>query len=376
MALEFDYPEQTTIGAGHMGLSSAEVLEFRTTLSRSALNIDREARTVDNVILATIGEARGHGVEIEQSFLDDMDRYVTKKMSGRVQCNMGHQWNSLGFQFGFFSGAKIDGKQYKAKLTVYKAADKSPEMRGMGEWFFDLAEEDPKAVMCSIKFEPDHYYQYDDKGQKVIIPYSWWSGPQKAYEKKAVFVAFKRLISCDIVDEGALTDSLFSEADQGAGKMLSSIVSAPGFVQWFKDNHTHFPQLAEFYSQQDKFSFRNFFTSIFAKEMDPKSTAPVAPAAPVVEAAATPPVAPVADATLQAASNEALAALQKKIDDLTALTAAQATEITALKATPAATPAAVKTEDPARVDMSADENLWDKNPINMRARSFQKSKTA
>jgi hypothetical protein len=373
MALEFDYPEHTTIGAGHMGLSSAQVIEFRSTLSRSTLNIDREARTVDNVILATIGEARGHGVEIEQSFLEDMDRYVTKKMAGRVQCNMGHQWNSLGFQFGYFSGAKIDGKKYQAKLTVYKAAEKSPEMRGMGEWFFDLAEEDPKAVMCSIKFEPDHYYQYDDKGQKVIIPYSWWSGPQKAYEKKAAFVAFKRLISCDIVDEGALTDSLFSDADQSAGRTLAGIVNAPGFTEWFKLNYSHFPQLAEFYQQQSQFSLRNFFTSIFAKEMDPKSTAPVAPAATVVEAAAT---SPVAETTDLAAINESITALQKQITDLTALNAAQATEITALKAAPAATPAAVKTEDPARVDMSADENVWDKNPINMRARSFQKSKTA
>lgn len=376
MALEFDYPMDTQISAGHIGMSAARVIEFRSTISRTSLNVDKEGRTIDNVILAQVGEARGHGVDIEQSFMDDMHRYVTSKMGDRVQCNFGHRYNSLGFQLGRFSDLRIEKNKYVGKLQVYKAADKSPEMKGMAEWFLEMAEEDKKVVMCSIKFEPLHYYQYDDNGQKVIIQYSWWAGPIKAYQDKKAFVAFKRLISCDIVDDGALTDSLFSAGDVNGASAFADIINAPGFVEWFKANHTHFPQLAEFYSQQDKFSFRNFFTSIFAKEMDPKSTAPVAPAAPVVEAAATPPVAPVADATLQAASNEALAALQKKIDDLTALTAAQATEITALKAAPAATPAAVKTEDPARVDMSADENLWDKNPINMRARSFQKTKTA
>lgn len=372
MALEFDFPEDTKIGAGHVGLSAAHVLEFRSMVRHSALKVDKEARTVDDVILAQVGEAKGHGVEIEQSFLDDMSTYVSRKMSDRVQCNFGHRWNSLGFQLGAFSELRVEGKAFKGKLSVYKAADKSPEMKGMAEWFMDIADEDAKAVMCSIKFEPLHYYQYDDKGQKLIIQYSWYYGPMKVYESKPAYVAFKRLISCDVVDEGALTESLFSDASSGP-RMFGEIIGAPGFVEWFKINYQHYPQLQEFYQEQDKFSIRKFFTSIFnnSKDMDPIASAP--PAAPVA-ASTTPappaPAAPAQETTDLAALQASITAMQAQLTQLQATNTAQAAEITALKAQPAAAPAEVKNEDPARVEASASERPWENSEINKKARAF------
>lgn len=372
--MEFAFPEPTTIQAGHVGMSTAQVLEFRATVSHSSLNIDKEARTVDNVILAQVGEAKGHGVEIEQSFIEDMATYSARKMSDRVQCNFGHRWNSLGFQLGYFSDLRVDGKKFRGKLHVYKAADKSPEMQGMAEYFMDIAAEDSKAVMCSIKFEPLHYYQYDDKGQKVIIQYSWYYGPVKAYESKPAYVAFKRLISCDIVDEGALTDSLFSDEASGP-RAFAEIISAPGFVEWFKAHHQMFPQLAEFYAEQDKFSIRKFFTSIFSNashDMDPITNTP-APIVPLQEGQTrtgqgVPPEAAPSPTELSALQSQ-LTALQEQLTQLQATNTAQAAEITALKAAPAATPTGVKDENPAGVN-GTEEFSYENDPINKRVKAM------
>lgn len=365
--MEFDYQEETaTIGSAH-------VLQFRANLDHKALNINREDRTIDNVILAKVGEARGHGVEIEQSFIEDMNRYVRNKMTDRVQCNYGHQWDSLGFQLGAFSNLRVKDNAFVGKLKVYKAADKSPEMSGVAEWFFDLAEEDPKAVMCSIKFVPKHYYQYDEKGQVVIIRYSWWSGPEKVFENKPAYVAFKRLMSCDIVDEGALTESLFSANDDGAARMLQQIVNAPGFKDFMRDNHEHFPQLSEFYKDKFETSFTKFAKSLFSKkhqsnpipmEENKPAAPPAAPPAPVQAAENTPDI----NALIEAAVKP----LRDQITALAATNQSQAAKIVELEKKPAADPVQTRTDDPARVDLSTNQDGFMNSPMNRRVAAMLK----
>src|SRR5688500_367881 len=103
--MEFAFPEIQVLGAG---AAAVHTIDFKANLNRKDLNIDRDARTIDNVILAQVGEARGHDVEIEQEFLDDMNQYVIRKMGGRVQCNFGHRYDSLGFQLGQFGDLRIE----------------------------------------------------------------------------------------------------------------------------------------------------------------------------------------------------------------------------------------------------------------------------
>lgn len=369
--MEFDIVVDTNINAGSIGLSAADVLEFRAGLDRAELSIDKEARTINNVILARVQEARGHGVEIEQSFLTDMHKYVTKSMGDRVQSNFGHRWNSLGFQLGYFTDLRIKDDQYVGKLTVYKAADKSPEMKGMAEWFFEIAEEDPKSVMCSIKFEPAHYYQYDDKGTKVIIEYSWWSGPVKAFANKPAYVAFKRLISCDIVDEGALTDSLFASNQPGAAKMFADIVNAPGFIEFMRENHQHFPQLQSFYRDLSTWSVGKFFQNIFSKNTNMNTDANAPEQTPSTQDAAesTTPAAEVGAAEAQGAPtvdySTTIQSLQETISQLQ-------TRISELEGQPAAehTPV-VAPEVSGVVDEFADKP-WLNSPMNKRVRKTQR----
>lgn len=367
--MQFDFPVDTSVDAHEVGLSGADVLEFRVSLARTELNIDREARTIDNVILARVQEARGHGVEIEQSFLRDMHKYVTNSMGDRVQSNYGHRYNALGFQLGFFSNLRINKDHYVGKLSVYKAADKSPEMKGISEWFFDIAEEDPKAVMCSIKFEPLHYYQYDDAGRKVIIQYSWWSGPVKAYENKPAYVAFKRLISCDIVDEGALTDSLFSSSDQGAPRMFADIVNAPGFIEFLRSNHQHFPQLQSFYRDLNTWTLGKFFGNLFTQNTNTGMNTD-APAPQTTEAASTTPASPETpvEAATAPQTQEAAADNSTQVQELQNQLAALQNRIAELEKQPAAEHSATVAPDASKPVDEYAETPWMKEGMNQRVR--------
>jgi cell division protein FtsB len=66
-----------------------------------------------------------------------------------------------------------------------------------------------------------------------------------------------------------------------------------------------------------------------------------------------------------------ITAMQTQITQLQATNTAQAAEITALKAQPAATPASVKTDDPARVETQEGFSYED-DPINKRVKAMHR----
>lgn len=56
-----------------------------------------------------------------------------------------------------------------------------------------------------------YHYQYSDKGEKIKMKrWDWWTGKFENQDKeKKLYVAFGKLVSTDLVAEGAVTDSLF-----------------------------------------------------------------------------------------------------------------------------------------------------------------------
>lgn len=194
--------------------------------------VNMEERTVSGIVLTRTGEARGHGVHIEQEFITDMYSYV-RKAGGEIKCNFNHNWDNMGLQLGRFNNVRIENDQIRADLLVYRSADDSPRMPLMGSWFLGLAKEDPAALACSIRFQPKHYYQYNDTGKKVVMKnYSWYTGQFANQDpEKKLFVKFHKLISADIVAEGAVTDALFHNKSQHAMSTESTQDTNPAIAQ-------------------------------------------------------------------------------------------------------------------------------------------------
>lgn len=332
-------------------------------------NVDREARTVKNVIMAKVGEAKGWGYSIEASFLADMVKYVKKYMGGRVQCNMGHRWDANFFQLARFDNIRLadGGNTVIGDQTIYEAADKSPILAGMADWYLSIAEEDSQAVMASIKGSVKGFYQYDDKGNKVYIQYQWWSGPVKQFKDKPAYAEFKDLISCDIVDNGALTDALFSDGGgMEIAQQIAPLINTPGFMSFFRENEEHFPELQKHFQHKFKFSLpktiKNLFTMSKETEDTPTPAAPAADPKPATEVQASQAV------DIDAKISAALKPLQDKVATLETQLSAKDAEIAELKKKPAATPVPVKEDGASRQEMSSDnaDQPWMNTEANRR----------
>lgn len=329
---------------------------FRVALAGNGdveTKVNRKDLSIDDVILIEVGEAEGHGFSVEEQFLVDLVQYVKKELGGRLPSNMGHQWDALMYQLGRFDKLKLsdDRKRVIAKLTCFEAADRSPVMPGMLTWFLDMAEKDPRSVMCSITFVAKAFYQYDDKGTKVYVQATWWGGPKKQFEDRDVFAEFGKIYSCDIVAAGALTSTLFSAGSANMIQTFKSIVSAPGFPEWMSQNEEHFPALTDYFERKQKFSLVKYFKSIFSnKHIDED----MKDEQKVEDKKEDTPTAPTTDTTNDEGTNE-LAELREEVKQLKSTVDKQAETIKTLGAKPAAKPVAVKDNNPASVDLGGEK---------------------
>jgi len=366
--MEFDFPDIVDTSTG--------LLTFKANNAGASFNIDKEARLVKNVKVARVGEARGHDMWVEMQFLQDAVSYAKRKMSGRVPVYMGHRWDPNFYQMGYLFNIRIEGEEILADLKIYESADLSPAGGDMPEWFFSLAAEDPSAVNLSMSFAASGMYQYDSKGDKVMLAFDYYNWRWKKVDDKGkMYVGFGSWNSTDIVHKGALTDTLFSaEEDTPASIAFTQFANSEGFIEWYKHNIDRFPQLNLFYQARSRFSLGKFFTGLFSNQSNPSlSMDPVNNPTPVAEPTTPPAIetSAAAPATDLSALQTQLTALQEQITQLQATNTAQAAEIVALKnATPAAAPVGVRSEDPPVVGLSTNPRPWENSPINREARGY------
>lgn len=206
--------------------------------------VDAENRIISDVILCQVGEAKGHGVHLEQSFIDAGIAYAQKYHSKvGMKCRFGHPAMSndaLGTEVGRYHNFKVVDDKMVADLHVYQSANLSPTHPGAGDWILSMAAEDPHAIMTSIVFTPGRHYQYDSDGNKIYV---WeydkdgnWIG---ANGKMKTYVELKELWGNDLVDEGAATDKLFSAVanpDKFAVIATQFLDEHPKIAEWLGSN--------------------------------------------------------------------------------------------------------------------------------------------
>jgi hypothetical protein len=214
--------------------------------------VNFESRTITDVIMCQVGEAKGHGVHLEQSFIEAGIAYANKHHASiGLKCRFGHPAMSndaLGTEVGRFKNFRVVDDKMVADLHIYQSANLSPTHPGAGDWILSMADEDPAAIMCSIVFVPGKKYQYDDHGNKFYLKVNYADyGPryntedpnQKFDPSKPIFIELKELMATDLVDYGAATDKLFSAI---ANPDKFAVIATQ-----FLDEH---PKIAEFLLQK------------------------------------------------------------------------------------------------------------------------------
>jgi hypothetical protein len=218
--------------------------------------VDAEKGILRDVVMVEEGEAKGHGVLLDEDFIRDLTEYDLRTFSNRgLKARFGHPSASndtMGTQMGIFKNfrtRRTSGKlQSIADLHLLEAADESPTHPGMRAWMLKMATERPDFVMMSIVFRAGGYFQKKANGHKVYIANEWSADPNLG----DVFVEFGaegEHFYTDAVEQGAATDNLFGtkvNPDFFVSRAHQWLDDNPDILQFVKDN----PQRVQFFLQR------------------------------------------------------------------------------------------------------------------------------
>ncbi len=204
--------------------------------------VDRENRIIHGFAVATKGEAKGHGVLLDDLFLNQIVTQAELSKAG-IKMRFDHpnaSNTSMGTSIGRAKNFRRDGNVVRADAHLLKSAEGAPNGNLSG-YIMDLAEEDPGLFGSSIAFVPAAVEYQKDKDGK----------PDK---DRPPFARLKKLLAADIVDDPAANpEGLFSVEDSLAAK-------ATAFLSRWSEN-TLKPQLqAMFATLKEEFMSETVIT--------------------------------------------------------------------------------------------------------------------
>ena len=181
--------------------------------------------------------------------------------------------------------------------------------------------------------------------------------------------------SCDIVEDGALTNNLTATAS--ADMLFKELVSQPGFAEYLESNKGEFPELEQAFSSNQTTAFEKF-KKLFVMSKEKDKPAVQAAAQPATPAVVTPDEAPSETISLESLSAK-MVAFEKKQTEQDSLIASQKTsmaekdntivDLNAKIAALAAEPAATETTFESGTDAGKKVELksYHKDPITQKA---------
>lgn len=201
-----------------------------SAIAPELVRIDREggdyhAGLIRGVSLCTRGEALGHGMWLDQPFIESVSSCASQSGNG-VKARFTHPGLSsdgLGTFLGRIKGCRTEGGKSVGDLHFSQAAHRTPD-GDLATYVMDLAEGDPEAFAMSIVFEPD----YEAEGEFILenggritpsgyIDDSEFVSPDPDNTKNLPHARLAALRGCDVVDEPAANpDGLFHREQQFA----------------------------------------------------------------------------------------------------------------------------------------------------------------
>jgi len=226
--------------------------DLRST--QNNLKVDKENLTIKDINVIQLGDIKDwRPYTINDTFINDLVKYANSQKDG-ILSNFGHNWDNLGKRLGRLTNFRVNGKKVVADLSIFKAAENTPGNENLGTYVMDLALEDEKAIMFSIRYKEQYYYQLN-KGEEIKIWYyddddNWVSSNSKFGK---IYPKFEKLKCVDVVDEGAATDSFFD--GDSLGIVFNDIINSESFPSYLEENHEKFTLLNEFYNNRTKKTF-------------------------------------------------------------------------------------------------------------------------
>ena len=194
------------------------ILRLHAAIPQTALRADRENNQLTNVNLISIGEARGHGILVDEGTLDSLMETAALK-GGKVRAYITHgdmcTFDRLTTEAGFFEQPRIKGEHLRADFTALDSFIKYK--RAQSDTLFELAEKAPDQFGVSITFsgravwttEGGNEVESDEKPDDAL--------------NELPSIRVDELFSADFVDYPAATRSLFRATEQTPHQTMSEL---------------------------------------------------------------------------------------------------------------------------------------------------------
>jgi hypothetical protein len=180
---------------------------FRTDVARGIqegnAGVDKENGIIYGFSVITKGEARGHGLEIDDVTLDQVVQLGVKSSIG-LKSRFGHP-NMSNTAVGTFLGRaknfRRDNGIVRADLYFDKTAYKTPN-GDLAGYVLGLAESDPEAFGSSIVFDGEPEYRLNEDGTRKKDPVTG--------KDLLPLARITKLWAADVVDDPAANNGMFS----------------------------------------------------------------------------------------------------------------------------------------------------------------------
>jgi hypothetical protein len=198
----------------------SDMVRFRTLpTSNAELRVDREARVINGVAVIELGEAKGHGLGIDKTTLQQTADLINKAGTLGLKSRFTHPGmcaDGMGKMLGRVRNARVLGSQVVADLHFAKAASNGPDGDLAGH-VMDLAEEDPTSCGLSIVFSGVPAWVMSDGTETPTRRKNAAGGTESVPRPhnsvgEMPFARVAKLTAADVVDEPAATSGLLAAA--------------------------------------------------------------------------------------------------------------------------------------------------------------------
>lgn len=208
---------------------------FRTDVARGILDgkggVNKETGIIYGFSVLTKGEARGHGLEIDEVTLDQTVELGAKTGIG-IKSRFGHpnmSNSAVGTFLGRAKNFRRDNGVVRADLYFDKTAYKTPS-GDLAGYVLDLAQSDPAAFGSSIVFDGEPEYRFNEDGTR--------KKDQATGKDLLPLARITKLWAVDVVDDPAANNGMF-------GAFFSETVKPSAEMTAFLDKFLSSPEAVE-----------------------------------------------------------------------------------------------------------------------------------
>jgi len=225
-------------------------------------SVDLERGIIEGVSVCTVGEAKGHDVNLDSGFIAWVADAGGAKRSG-LKARFGHPnmcSTALGTFIGRFKNFRVEGDQALADLYLSNEAKDTPH-GNLYDYVLGMARNEPDMFGTSIVFTPGRQYKRTN-GEKIYAPDSEFKDSERIAtwrewedDDSPVYIEGVALHACDTVDEPAANDGLFSvfAKETIAGQITEFLDLNPQVWEAFDSNPSVLDALGRYPDQMDEF---------------------------------------------------------------------------------------------------------------------------